>query len=86
MKNRLEYFRRVTAIHDEAARRLIESKDVSLDELASFFEDIGKFYSDISDDIRAKTILGSESLNSLEEEQSISPPLQKERLVEDLAG
>lgn len=86
MKNRLEYFRRITAIHDEAARRLIESKDVSLDELASFFEDIGKFYFDISDDIRAKTISESEPLNSLEEEQSISPPLQKECPAEDLAG
>lgn len=85
MKSRLEYFRRVTAIHDEAARRLIESKDISLDELASFFEDIGKFYLDISEDMRAKTILENVQESSLAVEQSISPLSRKACPAEDLA-
>lgn len=85
MQDRVAYFKRVTAIHDEAARRLIDCKDVSLDELASFFEDIGRFYIDISDDIRAKTISESVPQSPLGVEQSISPSSPKEYRAEVLA-
>lgn len=85
MKSRLEYFRRVTAIHDEAARRLIESKDISLDELASFFKDIGKFYLDVSEDMCAETISGNVQESSLAVEQSISPLSQRACPAEDPA-
>ncbi len=83
MQDRIAYFKRVTAIHDEAVRRLVESKDICLDELASFFEDIGRFYLDISEDIRDKTTAEGAPESLSEAGQSISPPPPKACLAED---
>lgn len=84
MDDRIGYFKRVTAIHDEAVRRLIDNKNISLDELASFFEDVGRFYLDISEDIRTKTISPSAREVHHLVPQSIFPSSQKECLVADI--
>lgn len=86
MSDRIEYFMRITAIHDEAVRRLVDNKDISLDELASFFEDIGRFYIDVSEDIRGKATPGNEPEISPMVRQSASPSSPTACLAEDLAG
>jgi len=86
MQDRIEYMKRVTAIHDEAVRRLVDNKDVSLAELAAFFEDIGNLYLNISEDIRSKVTSGSELRTSAEDPESALPPSRRARSSEDRGG
>jgi hypothetical protein len=56
MQNYCDYIKRVTAIHHETVRRLVDRDDTSLPELAELFEDVANFYLNISEEIHAHTI------------------------------
>jgi hypothetical protein len=57
MREYYDYVKQVTAIHNEAVRRLVDFEDTNLLELAELFEDAANHYYDISERIREQFIL-----------------------------
>ncbi len=54
MQDYYSYVKQVTAIHNEAVRRLVDCEDTNVLELAALFEDAANHYLDISEKIRAR--------------------------------
>ena len=51
-----DYVKRVTAIHHETVRRLVDHDGTNPRDIAAFFEDVANIYLDISEEIHAKFI------------------------------
>ena len=51
-----DYVKRVTAIHHETVRRLVDHEGTNPRDIAAFFEDVANIYLDISDEIHANLI------------------------------
>jgi len=51
-----EYVKRVTAIHHETVRRLVDHDEANLRELAELFEDVANLYLNISEEIHVHFI------------------------------
>ena len=56
MKSYCEYMKRVTAIHKETVKRLLDCEQTDLLEIAALFEDTANLYMDISEEIRTKVM------------------------------
>jgi len=86
MREYYAYVKRVTAIHHEAVRRLIDSGETDPHELAALFEDTANLYLDISEGLRARLI--SEEVRSLfpAVRQLTEPRFPSKNLVEERRG
>jgi phosphate uptake regulator len=56
MQSYSDYVKRVTAIHHETVRRLIDHDGTNLREIAELFEDVANLYLNISEEIHAHLI------------------------------
>ncbi len=56
MKSYCEYMKRVTSIHKETVKRLLDCEQTDLLEIAELFEDTANLYMNISEEIRTKVM------------------------------
>ncbi len=54
MEEYYEYVKRVTAIHNETVRRLVDNNETSPLQLMELFEDVANVYLNISEEIRSR--------------------------------
>ncbi len=71
MKSYCEYMKRVTAIHKETVKRLLDCEQTDLLEIAELFEDTSNLYMDISEEIRAKVMSLSDAADNRTDLRSI---------------
>lgn len=71
MKSYCEYMKRVTSIHKETVKRLLDCEQTDLLEIAELFEDTANLYMDISEEIRTKVMALGDAADSRTDLRSI---------------
>ena len=80
-----DYVKRVTAIHNESVRRLVDSSETTPLQLMELFEDVANVYLNISEEIRSRFFSQEAGQNCPGGRLSAEPSSPTARLEEGIA-
>jgi hypothetical protein len=86
MEEYYEYVKRVTAIHNETVRRLVNSSDTNPVQLMELFEDVANVYLNISEENRSRFFSQEARLNSPAGRLSAEPSSPTVHLAEGISS